>query len=346
MKDEKKKKNSKLKVALNIFLFFLAIVLVLYFSLKDNFKEVVDVIFTMNPIFIIIALLLMLGYRLLSGYSLYIIVTGNNFKYKLKDGIELAFITQFFNGITPFATGGQPAQLYFLKQKDIPVTKGTNIISQNFIVYQIALVLYGIFAILYNYFFNVFPNEGLIRNLVTVGFVINFLIVVGLFILSFGKRLNSFILNKGLTFLAKIKIIKKEEETREKMNNYIQSFYQNAMQLSKRKGQFFKAVLVNFIGLTCQYIVPLFLIYGIGLYNVINPFEVVAASAYVMIIGAYVPIPGGSGGLEYGYIHFFGNFLDKSPLMATMLLWRTVTYYIGMFAGGIVLFLNRRRELK
>jgi len=77
MKDEKKKKNSKLKVALNIFLFFLAIVLVLYFSLKDNFKEVVDVIFTMNPIFIIIALLLMLGYRLLSGYSLYIIVTGN-----------------------------------------------------------------------------------------------------------------------------------------------------------------------------------------------------------------------------------------------------------------------------
>ena len=40
----------------------------------------------------------------------------------------------------------------------IKPTKGTNIILQNFIMYQIALIFYGIIAVFLNYYFNFFIN--------------------------------------------------------------------------------------------------------------------------------------------------------------------------------------------
>ena len=54
-----------------------------------------------------------------------------------------------------------------------------------------------------------------------------------------------------------------------------------------------------------------------------------------MLIGSFVPIPGGTGGLEYGFTQFFGNFISSSKLMAIMLTWRFVTYYLGLFVGAI-----------
>ena len=60
-----------------------------------------------------------------------------------------------------------------------------------------------------------------------------------------------------------------------------------------------------------------------------------------MLIGSFVPIPGGSGGLEFGFVSFYGNFIHGSKLMAIMLLWRFVTYYFGMFVGAISLNMKK-----
>ena len=64
-------------------------------------------------------------------------------------------------------------------------------------------------------------------------------------------------------------------------------------------------------------------------------YEVVVSSAFILIIGNFVPIPGGSGGIEYGFIQFFGNFIQGSVLSASLLVWRFITYYLGMILGAI-----------
>ena len=61
-----------------------------------------------------------------------------------------------------------------------------------------------------------------------------------------------------------------------------------------------------------------------------------------MIIGAFVPLPGGTGGLEYSFITFFGNFISGSKLTTLMLMWRFCTYYFGMLIGAVLLNLSRR----
>ena len=101
-------------------------------------------------------------------------------------------------------------------------------------------------------------------------------------------------------------------------------------------------ILANFIGLVCLYLVPLAILYATGDYTSFNGLQSVVASAYVMLIGSFVPIPGGTGGLEYGFINFYGNFIKGSVLTAIMITWRFITYYIPMIIGAIAVNAKKR----
>ena len=72
-----------------------------------------------------------------------------------------------------------------------------------------------------------------------------------------------------------------------------------------------------------------------GDYTSFNALLSIVSCSYVMLIGSFVPIPGGTGGLEYGFIQFYGNFVTGSTLNVIMILWRFVTYYFGMIVGSL-----------
>ena len=114
--------------------------------------------------------------------------------------------------------------------------------------------------------------------------------------------------------------------------------------LLKNKKQFLGILLLNFIGLCLNYLVPLAILYSIGDYQSFGVFECIISSAYVLLMGSFIPLPGGTGGLEYGFIFFFGNFLTGSKLTALMLLWRFVTYYFVMILGAVLLNIRKKGE--
>ena len=337
-------KKNKIKYIFNFLLIAIVLSIVLYFSLKDNYQEIISTILKMNYIWIFAAILALIIYRLCASLGHYYIIKANNGKVSYLKCFQINLMILFFHGITPFAGGGQPMEIYFLHKEGIPVTKATNITLQNFIVYQIALILTGLIALIYNHIFNVFPNDSLIKYLVVLGFTINTLVLVVTFILSFGKKTNKFIIEKEIHFLAKIKIIKEEKKTQEKCQKYLQSFHDNAIELKKNKRIVAFMVLINIIGLMTMYSMPYPILRGMGIN--INIFEVITAIAYVMIIGSFVPIPGGTGGIEYSFIFFFQYLISGSILHAAMLVWRLISYYLGMIFGAIALSLYRKKEKK
>ena len=335
-------KNKKIKYIFNFLLIAIVLAIVLYFSLKDNYQEIISTILKMNYIWIFAAILALIIYRLCASLGHYYIIKANNGKVSYLKCFQINLMILFFHGITPFAGGGQPMEIYFLHKEGISVTKATNITLQNFIVYQIALIITGLIALIYNHIFNVFPNDSLIKYLVVLGFIINTLVLVVTFILSFGKKTNKFIIEKGIHFLAKIKIIKEEKKTQEKCQKYLQSFHDNAIELKKNKKIVAFMVLINIIGLMTMYSMPYPILRGMGIN--IDIFKVITAIAYVMIIGSFVPIPGGTGGIEYSFIFFFQYLISGSILHAAMLVWRLISYYLGMIFGAIDLSLYRKKE--
>ena len=337
-----KRKNKK--QIWNIILLIGITMLVLFFALKDNFDEIVHEIMHVNVWWLLVGVFLFLGSLFLRSISLCSLVKEFKPSFNMKGTFHLALVTQFFNAVTPFATGGQPFQVYYLKKKNISLTNSTNIIIQNFIVYQIALVILGTVAILSNHFFHIFKEVGVLKELVTLGFVINTFVVVLLFFITFAKSVNKFVTRIVLFLLNKLKIVKDKKAAYDKWEDYINNFSKGAKALTMRKGLMFKCILLNLAGLCALYIIPLAVAYSFGYYDSFNGLEAIIASAYVMLIGSFVPIPGGTGGLEYGFVEFYGNFISGGALSAMMLLWRVITYYFGMLIGGIALNISGKKD--
>ena len=107
------------------------------------------------------------------------------------------------------------------------------------------------------------------------------------------------------------------------------------------KKDFILNILYNFIALCSLYLIPLFIAFSMGEFDIFSGGVAIVTSAYIMIIGSFVPIPGATGGLEYGFVQFYGNFITGSKLSAMMLVWRFITYYFGMIVGAIALNIKK-----
>lgn len=343
-KESKTPAVSKKRSKWNILLLVLITCLVLYFSLKDNFNEIMKEFMTLNPFWIFVGFFLILSFYFFKAWGLQHLVLRYKKGYRFRSAFKMILNTQFFNAITPFSTGGQPFQIYMFSKDGIHVLDGTNIVVQNFIVYQIALVLLGTFAIVANHFGNFLAESSVLKELVTLGFVINFIVIIGLFVISFAKKFNQMVTKKIINLLTRFKLVKNPEKTKKDWEDYLNRFHKGAKILIQDKVFFVKAILANMIALICEYLIPLVIIYSMGDYTSINGLQTIMTSAYVMLIGSFVPIPGGTGGLEYGYVAFFGNFLTGSILKASMLMWRFITYYFGMILGAVILNLKGSRN--
>ena len=335
--------NEKLKKVANVIVLALVTCLVLYFSLKDNFNTIINEIINVNIFWLVISFLLAISFWFFKAIATTRIANIFKKDYSIKQGMRLVLETNFFHAITPFAVGGQPYEIYSLKKSKLKITEATNVSIVNFIVYQIALVLLGIIAIVYNHHFVLLKENDLLKNLVVVGFLVNFIVIVALFLLTCTKKINKILMKFIIKVLNKIHIVKNKDEKIKQFNEYLNEFHQGAKILLQDKKLFIKLIFVHFIGLISSYLIPLTLAYAMGISSYTG-IEAIVLSSYVMLIGAFVPIPGGTGGLEYGFMTFYGSFIKGSKLNPIMLLWRFITYYFAMILGAILLGIRKKEK--
>lgn len=309
---------------------------ILIYILKDDFSSIISTLQQANLLWLFITLGLYFVYFLLDQLSLHNIIRQYNKDFKFQFSLYLGIITKFFNGITPLASGGQPMEVYEMHKKGISYSNGANIVIQNYIVFQIALVFWAVVAISLNQILHFFEYVPLLKQLTIIGFIINFVILIILFMVSFSKNFNRVLINFIINFLAKLKIVKDKGDKIEKWNQRCDDYYTNARKLINNKKLFLKCIFYQLISLGIYYVLPLFIAWSLNLGDNLNFINTIAASSYIYVMGCYVPIPGASGGMEYAFMGFFGNFMSDSPLKALLILWRFLTYYAPTIIGAII----------
>lgn len=327
----------------NTIVLLIITITILILVLKDDFNSIAEALTSMDCIYILLAIFFFFLSIIIKGYINYLTINDKK-KVTLRESIKHNLITQFFNGITPFSTGGQPMEIYMLVEHGIKLSTATNITIQNFIFYQTALVIYGILAVLYNSIFHLFPTIPILRNLVLLGFIINVLVAIALFLITFSQKTTKKISYLLLKLLAKFKIVKDFEKKKILVDKKLEEFHTSAKELRKRKKLFALGVLLNLISLSFLYIIPLFITFSMGDFTSLNVADTLTASAYVLIMGSFVPIPGASGGIEYGFLKFYGNFISQNAVKAVLLVWRFITYYLGMIIGAIMFSLEKKNN--
>ena len=318
----------------------------LIFMVHNDYKNIAYWLVNSNKLYILLAVVVYFLSLLADSRSLHLLIRQYSHKYNYKRTVQLNLMTKFFNGITPLSTGGQPLQIYELHKKGVRINDATNIIIQFFIVFQIALVSLSSVMIVLNSFMHIFEKNLLLKKLTIIGYCLNVLGLLLFVFISFNKRFNIKIAKIIIKFLNKIKIVKNKDEQIEKWTIRCNDFYESAKVFRKSPGVFLKSTFWQVVQLILLYSVPLFIAFSIKDTSKINLFNTIAASSYIFLIGCYVPIPGGTGGMEFGFMGMFKNILRKSSITAATILWRFVTYYLPVIIGGIIFNITRRTNDK
>ena len=90
----------------------------------------------------------MILYWICDAYIIHKMKRMLNIKGRFASSFKLAMIGQYYGAITPFATGGQPAQIYSLANDGVQVGTASSLMITKFIIYQVVVTVYSIFMFL------------------------------------------------------------------------------------------------------------------------------------------------------------------------------------------------------
>ncbi len=327
--------NSLIVVAMGVMF-----VILIFFT--DGINQLINLIKDINYFWMAIALVFMFFYWSAGAIALAFLKKGILEKsHKPKHTFKTLMIGQFFAAITPFSTGGQPAQIYFMSKQNIDAGKATSIIIIKSVLYATSMLIisFVFFFIKKNVLVTQIPNFVL---LFIIGTIANILLISMYFLFLLNRDVSEKVI---VLFLKVISFFKKKDVNYvqrqfDKIKDSLISFQDGFRVLIKRKGFLILAYLSQLLQHLAIFCVPVFLIRSIeGTFP--NPFSVIAATGLLMMITALVPTPGTTGGAEGLGVYFFGSFYVNSPILSVILIWRMITYYSTILFGGIFCLINQ-----
>ena len=347
---EKNAVNPK-KIKNNLFLVCAILVIVLIIILSQNDANAIwHAIQNADYGYIGIAFLFTLGYWVFTSLSLHIMIkkkAENSISFK--DSFTIANSAFFFNGITPFSSGGQPFQIYSYHKCNIKSATSTGVLMMNFIIYQIALNVVSLIALIL-YFGELSRNVSGFNVLVIIGFSINFIVLIVLILMAISKRFRN-ICNWFVDKICRIKFLRKHSDAiKEKVNTFVVDFQISFKSLFKSFGLLVFTLLFHITALACQFIIPFFILRALNIeLGMGDVMMVMSLSAFALGFMIWIPTPGSSGGAEWAFAELFPALIPTitgAITASATLLWRLLTYYLSIFFGFInfIIFEKTHKE--
>lgn len=310
------------------------------YSLRTvNLRLLIQDFFTLNWWWMLIALACICLYLILEGVVVKIFMNNRHADFTWKDALRLPLIEQLFNGITPFSTGGQPAQLVAMLQCGVDGGLASSVLLMKFVVFQAMIVINFLVSLLIGFHF-IAEKLHALSLLVLLGFVIHLAVIVGLLLVMYWYGFTKRALNLLIKPCAWFMKPQRYERLRISLNEKVDSFYQESLRMKEEYGKMAKVCLVTLCQLFFYYAIPYFIMLALGVHGM-NFIMVISLHVLIFMIISLFPIPGGAGGAEYSFSVLFASFIGSgTKLVLAMILWRLLTYYFGMFAGMVALFIK------
>ena len=243
-------------------------------------------------------------------------------------------IGQFFNCITPFSSGGQPMQAWYLVKKGVSLSFASCSLLIKFIVYQFVLTIYSALTLLLC--FKSFAGRiSSIGWLIFVGFGVNLLVITGLLCLGFLRRPTEKVLYGSVSLLKKVKLISEQaaSKAKERIQKELMEFYDGFAQIRQDIGGILAMSALTAVQLTAFFLIPLCIFYAFGLGKA-DVLLMICAGAFVLNFTSFIPLPGAAAGAEIGFHTIFSIFFPTHILSVAILFWRLLTFYLPICVGG------------
>ena len=265
-------------------------------------------------------------------------------KVKLTSCLKYSFIGFFFSYITPSSSGGQPAQMYYMKKDGVGFSSLIMLLVT--IAYKSVLVILGLILLIFN--FDAISEHGdRLAFLITLGFVLNIAFIAGLaFIVArpdWARRAGITILNK----LTDWKIVKEKnhEKLVEKINRICDTYVIGSKYVKENAVTVAKVFVMTLMQRLCLFAVTWVIYKSYGLSGV-SLYDIVTMQVMIAIAVEMLPLPGAAGVTEGSFMLVFGAIFGEGYVKPALLLSRGLTFYAVLIVGGIVTFIAHLKVMR
>jgi len=334
-------KDNKKKIFNFCFIAFSSLILIYILTKSSDISSIYDVLKHIKLQYILIAIGCLFIFWLLEAYMIFKLIL----KFTDKKGnletfwlaLKTTLVGQYYSNITPGASGGQPVQLYIMKDENVPLSEGTAILVEKFLLFQVGVTIYSLALAIYKLKTLVgFSNSA--TWFVLVGLVVNVLMILCIWLISIKPKFIRNVIGFIINFLAKCRIIKDLSKAQNDFEEFVKNYEISIKKMKNNKKLTFKLFALTFVQLTLFFSITYFIYKSFNLSGN-GIFEIICLQAFVYMSVSFVPIPGTIGASEMGFMLLLGNVFSKNIIGAAILLWRGISYYFSLIFSGIFVIL-------
>ena len=291
----------------------------------------------------VLAVSCMAGFWVFEALALHWLVSCLYRGVPFHSNMRTAMIGQLYSALTPFSTGGQPVQLIYMHRDGLDTGGGASVLIIKSVIYQVGILLMALLPLITSYqlFRNQVPAFGWMAAL---GFGVNLLVALGMVLLAVYPRATHKLYFIAVKVLYFFRIVRDVDATMAKAQTQFNIYRESTLRYEKKWGALCGISVLTVVQLLMLYMVPYAIYRAFGYQEPGAAMHMVSAAALVAIVSASVPLPGGSGGAEGSFLLFFALFFPQPDLLVAMLIWRLITYYFSIVAGGLVMMVSRKRQ--
>ena len=254
-----------------------------------------------------------------------------SFLHSLKIGV----LGLYFGALTPFATGGQPMQVVYMRRRRMPIGTATCIVGVKFVVYELSLCTLFIAAILV-YGERLYVDYSGMFWFSMLGFVVNASAVFFIIMTLVNKVLVARMGNAVIRFFAKLKIIRKEQKALLNFERTIEDYHIAAEYIAHHRLRALGSFVISVINLLFYFAIPYFIYCAFGTPGGKGLIDIIALQAFLYVAISFVPTPGSAGAAEGGFHVIFSGIFGSGAVFAPMLIWRFLQYYLVLIVGSVI----------
>lgn len=334
------KKSTKWSLIACAFAFVLMLV---YLFSAGEVSDLFRAFAQMSPWYLALSLLLMVAYWALEALAIQIVLNKVSPGQKYRNTCVTTMVGQYYNCVTPFASGGQPIQAIYMGRYGVPASASISVLMSRLILYHIAETLYCLVVLVLRFSFFT-EDAGGLMVLALIGFAVCSAFIVFLLLVSFCKDFTMKVIRKFIFFLGKIRILKNPQKTCDGIEDSMNASFNNMKFIVKEPMMIIKVIAVTILQLTAYFAISYTIYRGFG--ETGSDFlTVISCQAFVYMISAFMPMPGAMGASEGAYVGYFSHVYEDATLVpVSTFIWRFLTFYLPIIVGIILTLILQRRK--
>lgn len=323
---------------------FLLLIIGTFFIVFRHFdgKNLIKALNQTDPLYLLIGVFAMFLFISCEAFNLKRLLRIVGEKASAGEAYLYAFTGFFYSAVTPSASGGQPMQLLYMKQKEISISRGTLVLLLELCSFQIISILMGLSGLAFELEY-MRKNLGNLRIVFIIGVGINIVVLIILLTVIFFPG----VANCGIKLADRIfKVIKIKNRAGKMraLEESIRGYREGAVCIYKNKTAMVKTLVITFIQMTAMHSVPywVYLAFGgsslgMGSFNLL---QVIGLQAVLFVSVSALPLPGAVGVSESAFVILFKTLFPASMMGSAMILSRGISFYAMVAFTGIFILIS------